>query len=404
MLNAILSHAAVRRVSDATSKSGQWPIDRRVVAIAMTSIVAGSVMAFEAKGWRVVALWAVAVGLGLTLYQASFGFAAGYRALLREGAGAQVRAQLLLLALLVTSFTPALALGEVFAQPVRGFVFPIGGELVIGAFLFGVGMQIANGCASGMLYTIGGGSIRMVITLIAFIAGATLAAAIYPDWSGGPQLSGVSFSVALSPWGGFAAQIGVLAALWIGVRAIERRSGRRPEGLFKAGSLLRGPWDYGWAAISLAALSFATLVLSGRPWGLTQAFAVWGSRAVEASGFDDPNFWSFWEQPTRVEALARPFWSDSFSVMNVGIILGALLACGLAGRFKPSWRIGFGGAASAVIGGLLLGFGGILAAGCNIAAFLSGVASGSLHGWVWIVAALPGMALGIRLRPMFGFR
>jgi hypothetical protein len=37
-----------------------------------------------------------------------------------------------------------------------------------------------------------------------------------------------------------------------------------------------------------------------------------------------------------------------------------------------------------------------------VAAFLSGVASGSLHGWVWIAAALPGTALGVWLRPLFG--
>jgi hypothetical protein len=40
--------------------------------------------------------------------------------------------------------------------------------------------------------------------------------------------------------------------------------------------------------------------------------------------------------------------------------------------------------------------------GCNISAFLGGIASGSLHGWVWIVPALAGNALGVRLRPVFG--
>jgi len=35
-------------------------------------------------------------------------------------------------------------------------------------------------------------------------------------------------------------------------------------------------------------------------------------------------------------------------------------------------------------------------------AFVGGVASGSLHGWVWFAAALSGCAIGIRLRPLFG--
>jgi hypothetical protein len=55
-----------------------------------------------------------------------------------------------------------------------------------------------------------------------------------------------------------------------------------------------------------------------------------------------------------------------------------------------------------VLGGLLLGYGARIAYGCNIGAFISGVASGSLHGWLWIAAALPGTWLGIHLRRRFG--
>ena len=53
----------------------------------------------------------------------------------------------------------------------------------------------------------------------------------------------------------------------------------------------------------------------------------------------------------------------------------------------------------AVVGGLSMGYGARLAYGCNIGAFFSGVASTSLHGWVWILAAIPGNIVGLRLRP-----
>ncbi|HSM19274.1 MAG TPA: YeeE/YedE thiosulfate transporter family protein, partial [Hyphomicrobiales bacterium] len=42
--------------------------------------------------------------------------------------------------------------------------------------------------------------------------------------------------------------------------------------------------------------------------------------------------------------------------------------------------------------------------GCNIGAFFSGAASTSLHGWLWIVFALAGTWLGVRLRRAFGLR
>jgi len=35
-------------------------------------------------------------------------------------------------------------------------------------------------------------------------------------------------------------------------------------------------------------------------------------------------------------------------------------------------------------------------------AFIGGVASGSLHGWIWFAVALPGCMIGIKLRPLFG--
>ena len=73
-----------------------------------------------------------------------------------------------------------------------------------------------------------------------------------------------------------------------------------------------------------------------------------------------------------------------------------------AGRFAPQWSFPLRSLLAAVLGGLLLGYGAAIASGCNIGAFFSGVASGSLHGWLWIAAALLGNALGVRLRPLFG--
>jgi hypothetical protein len=43
----------------------------------------------------------------------------------------------------------------------------------------------------------------------------------------------------------------------------------------------------------------------------------------------------------------------------------------------------------------------VLGFGCNISAYFGGIASGSLHGWVWIVPALAGNWVGLKLRPFF---
>ena len=54
------------------------------------------------------------------------------------------------------------------------------------------------------------------------------------------------------------------------------------------------------------------------------------------------------------------------------------------------------------VSGLLLGYASRLAYGCNVGAFFSGIATGSLHGWVWFAAAFVGSMLGLRLRPVLG--
>ena len=149
-------------------------------------------------------------------------------------------------------------------------------------------------------------------------------------------------------------------------------------------------------------LNFATLALAGRPWAITGAFPLWGSLAIDRLGWDDPVFWTYWEEPTRAEALLRPLATERTTMMDLGLVLGAALAAGLAGRFRPDWRIAPGPLAGSVVGGLLLGIGAVLAFGCNVSAYVSGIASGSLHGWAWILPGLAGNWVGLRLRPVFG--
>jgi uncharacterized membrane protein YedE/YeeE len=114
--------------------------------------------------------------------------------------------------------------------------------------------------------------------------------------------------------------------------------------------------------------------------------------------------WPYWSTPAQASALKASVVTDVTTVMDIGIVLGALAAAAAAGRFAPTWRIPPRSLAAAILGGLLLGYGARIAYGCNIGAYFSGIASGSVHGWVWMLAAFGGNALGARLRPAFGLR
>lgn len=362
----------------------------------------GAAWLAQAQGPQMAVLWLLGGALGLVLFQSSFSFAGGFRRLLVERRSAAFRAMLLLLALACVLSLPAIAAGSVWGQPVRGFVFPIGWGLLLGAFLFGIGMQLGGGCASGTLYTVAGGQgLRMWITLAAFIAGATFAAYDSERWSGWAALPPVSLTAHLGLGGALVASLFTVALAWAIAAGLEQRRHGTVQPLAWQAALFRYPWPAAWGALGLALLGFATLVLAGRPWAITAAFPLWGSKAIEALGWDDPAFWPYWEDPTRTEALLRPLLADRMTVMDLGLMAGAFLAAALAGR-RGDWRIpGLGPVLASLIGGLLLGYGAIIAFGCNISAFLGGILSGSLHGWVWIIPALAGNALGARLRPLF---
>jgi uncharacterized protein len=275
---------------------------------------------------------------------------------------------------------------------------------VVGAFLFGVGMQLGGGCASGTLFTVGGGSVRMVVTLLAFIAGSVIGAWHWPLWQQAPRLAPVSLLQQFGTAGALTISLSLFALIWYGARTLERRRHGAIEAVSSEPSdsrWFRGPWPLIAGAIGLAAVNVATLSLAGRPWGVTAGFALWGSKLAALSGVEVAA-WPYWQRPGPALSLQSSLFGDITSVMNFGIVLGALGAAGLAGRFAPDWRIPLRSLAAAVIGGLLLGYGARIAYGCNIGAYFSGIASASLHGWLWFVAAFSGNMLAMRLRPLFG--
>ena len=347
-------------------------------------------------------LWTLGAALGFTLYRGSFSFAGGFRQALAEGRSAGLRAQMLMLAILVIVMLPAIHAGTLAGTPVRGIVFPAGIAVIIGAFIFGIGMQLGGGCASGTLYTASGGNTRMLLTLMFFIIGATIAAYDSERWAALPALSATTLPELMGLWPAIIASLTIFLLVATLSRLIEQRRHGRVEPVFSASSP-EAPrlWSWALAAIILAALNILTLWAAGRPWVITASFPLWGSRIIAEFGWDEPAFWAFWEDPTRTEAFLRPLLAERSSVMNFGLMVGAFFAAALAGRFRPEWRLPWRHVSASVIGGLLLGYGAVMASGCNISAYVAGIASGSLHGWLWILPGIAGNWLGLHLRPLF---
>lgn len=368
-------------------------------------LIIGTIGAYQIVGLNQALLFLIGGALGMTLYHASFGFTSSWRVFIKERRGRGLRAQMIMLALAVLLFFPALGAGELFGNPVKGNVNPVSMSVMIGAFIFGIGMQLGGGCASGTLYTVGGGSARMLVTLLFFCIGSVIATSHLDWWFALPHLEPISLVESLGVLPGLLLSFIVFAIIAAATVYFEKkRHGSleiEPSSKHQGWKrFIRGPWPLIWGGIILTLLNFATLALAGRPWGVTSALAVWGAKGATLVGVDVAS-WDYWQKAGNAKALAESLWFDITSMMNFGIMLGALLAASLAGKFAPNFNIPKRSLIAAVVGGIMLGYGARLAYGCNIGAYFSGIASGSLHGWLWLVFAFIGNGIGVKLRPIF---
>lgn len=218
------------------------------------------------------------------------------------GNGEALRAHMVMLAISSTLFAIILSTGfSLTGGSVAGYVSPIGVSVLVGAFLFGLGMQLGSGCASGTLYAVGGGKSSMFITLAAFIVGSVLGAYHWNFWMNEtPSLEPISLAE-VTPFGylgGWVIQITAFALIYFGTLWIARKKNppkmEQPPTTVGWKRLWRGSWPLLTAAIVLAVLNALTLVLRGSPWGITSAFALWGSQGLMAMGIDVSE-WAYWQ-------------------------------------------------------------------------------------------------------------
>lgn len=383
---------------------------RLIIAIALFLLTIGAI-ALSNYGWKHSVLFLIGGLLGVTLYHSSFGFASAYRKLLGQREVTGMYAQLVMLGLATILFAPVLASGSVFGQNVRGAVSPVGVQGAIGALLFGIGMQLGGACGCGTLYTIGGGSLAMLLTLLTFCLGAFGASLTRQLWAGLPATPPISLGNTIGWWGAVIVQFILLSLAFILLRwwSQRRKDADSTDSPTSApthpsrflSTVLRGPWSLVAGAIVLAVLNWFTLILSGQPWRITWGFALWAAQAASWLGWDSTSS-PFWGSEASQAALQAGIFADVSSVMNIGIVLGAILAAALAGRLVPKGNFTAALILTTLLGGLIMGYGAFLAYGCNVSAFFGGIASTSVHGWVWIIFALMGTAIGLQIRPLLG--
>jgi len=337
-------------------------------------------------GARFGIVLSIGLGFGIVLEGLRFGFAGPWRMMILHREPAGILAQLLAIGLVACVAIPMLAFHP---TELSGAQAPIGWAMIGGAFVFGAAMQIILGCGSGTLVNAGSGNPVSLVALPFFALGSFAGAYHIFWWTDLGSLPIMTLE-------GGAGLVGTLILLIImaGIFLILGKKGSRTL-----------PRRYIIAAIFIAVLAICNLLVSGQPWGVVYGLGLWAAKGAVVLGFDLSSS-TYWAASSSVGRLNSSVLTDYTSLTNIGMLAGAFgvsvwrnrdLGQPLPSYPLSTWFV-------VIVAGLALGYASRLAFGCNVGAFFSGISTGSLHGWVWFIAAFMGAFLGIRIRFVVGLK
>ncbi|HEY66052.1 MAG TPA: YeeE/YedE family protein [Caldilineae bacterium] len=356
--------------------------------------------------------WLFGLGYGFLVQRSRFCFTSAFRDLFLLQDGRLMKGVLVGLGVATLGF--ALIMHRAVPDPSQGItgnVYPTGWHTLLGGLLFGTGMVVAGGCASGTLYRMGEGYVAQWIALIGMIVGSFLLALSWEWWwpavvSRQPKI----WFPQVMGWGG-AVSITLLVLLglyllvvWWETRAggiVPRREAPAPAATFA--ERLRAGWETifvrAWPALlGGAALGVLNILeyLYKKPWGITTAISRWAGWIAYVLGYPAQNLLYYGDKPAGKQLLSHIPWQSGGSLLDWGLIFGAFTAALLAGEFKirfaPRRRY-----VQSFLGGVAMGYGARLAMGCNIGGFFSAIPSLALNGWVFGLGLFGGAWIGVQI-------
>ena len=289
----------------------------------------------------------------------------------------QAFALALAVALLASQGLQALGLVDLAQAALARPSFSLLGVL-IGGILFGVGMVLARACGARSLVLLAGGNLRSLVTVVFLALGAQLAmtGVLTPVRLWLQSLSTVTLAHSTLPE--YINATNPLSALWLSLLILI------PALLLIVYALLR-------PALRKSPLQLACAVVVG----LLVAAGWWVTTHIGVDEFEPARLTSLSFIGPISEALLYLQLSTGREMplglmLSAGVLAGALIAAIL--NRTARWE-GFDSTsrlAASAGGGLLMGFGGVLAAGCSIGQGLSGLSTLALASF----PAVAGIVLG----------
>ena len=261
-----------------------------------------------------------------------------------------------------------------------------------GGFLFGVGMTLASGCANRTLVRVGGGNLKslvvmIVIGLTAYMTMRGLLSSFRMNVIEASNINLANYGLANQGIDTFVSSgLGIDSPVLVrGILAVTIAAGLITFA-FK-GNELRQSFDN-----LLAGFSIGLIIPAG--WYIT---GVIGLDDFEPLRLESYTFTG----PTGDSLMYLQTFSGStisFGIAAVfGVILGSFLYAIMTGRFRLESFISRSDMIRHMLGGVLMGFGGVLALGCTIGQGITGMSTLALGSLLVLISIIFGSALTMKI-------
>ena len=181
MLSNEMADLIKQRERKGKKKKSQIPYSVGLILIAIILFII-----LLQKQYTYAVCWILGIGIGIVLRYSRFCFSAAFRDPFLVGNTKLLRAMLLAMMVSTVGFAiiqhSYIQHNTIDYDLIPGAVTSVGAHVMIGAFIFGVGMIIAGGCGSGVLMRIGEGHALQWVVLVGFLIGTVLGAKDYSFW------------------------------------------------------------------------------------------------------------------------------------------------------------------------------------------------------------------------------
>lgn len=181
MLSNEMADLIKQRERKGKKKKSQIPYSVGLILIAIILFII-----LLQKQYTYAVCWILGIGIGIVLRYSRFCFSAAFRDPFLVGNTKLLRAMLLAMMVSTVGFAiiqhSYIQHNTIDYDLIPGAVTSVGAHVMIGAFIFGVGMIIAGGCGSGILMRIGEGHALQWVVLVGFLIGTVLGAKDYSFW------------------------------------------------------------------------------------------------------------------------------------------------------------------------------------------------------------------------------